>query len=47
LLQARFNDINGEHSLPITQLALLRQDARSMPFRVVGQAALTAVRSGQ
>jgi len=24
----------------------VRQDARSMPFRVVGQAALTAVRSG-
>ena len=47
LLQARFNDINGGHSLPITQLALVRQDARSTPFRVVGQAALTAVRSGQ
>jgi putative phosphonate metabolism protein len=47
LLQARFNDINGEHSLPITQLALVRQDDRSMPFRVVDQAALTAVRSGQ
>ena len=47
LLQARFDDIAGEHSLPITQLALVRQDARSMPFRVVGQAALTAVRSGQ
>jgi hypothetical protein len=45
LLQARFSDINGEHSLPITQLALVRQDARSMPFRVVGQAALTAVHS--
>ncbi|MBV8239757.1 MAG: DUF1045 domain-containing protein [Hyphomicrobiales bacterium] len=47
LLQARFNDIDGGHSLPITQLALVRQDARSRPFRVVGQAALTAVRSGQ
>ena len=46
LLQARFNDIAGEHSLPITQLALVRHDARSMPFRVVGQAALTAMRSG-
>jgi putative phosphonate metabolism protein len=47
LLHARFNDINSGHSLPITQLALVRQDARSMPFRVVGQAALTTVRSGQ
>lgn len=47
LLQARFNDINGGHSLPITQLALVRQDTRSTPFRVVGHAALTAVRSGQ
>jgi hypothetical protein len=47
LLQARFDDIDGGHSLPITQLALVRQDARSTPFRVVGQAALTAVRSGQ
>jgi hypothetical protein len=46
-LQARFNDIDGERSLPITQLALVRQDDRSMPFRVVGQAALTAVRSSQ
>jgi Protein of unknown function (DUF1045) len=48
LLQARFNDINGGQSLlPITQLALVRQDARSMPFRVVGQAVLTAMRAGQ
>src|SRR5262249_53560838 len=47
LLQARFNDIDGGHSLPITQLALVRQDTRSTPFRVVGRAALTAVRSGQ
>ena len=46
LLQARFDDIAGGQSLPITQLALMRQDARSMPFRVVGQAALTAVHSG-
>src|SRR5262244_889044 len=47
LLQARFNTIDGRHSLPITRLSLLRQDARSTPFRVVGQAALTAVRSPQ
>jgi hypothetical protein len=47
LLQARFNDINGGQSLlPITQLALVRQDARSMPFQVVGQAVLTAMRAG-
>src|SRR5262245_21010795 len=45
LLQGRFNDINGGQSLPIAQLALVRQEARSMPFRLVGQAALTAVRS--
>jgi putative phosphonate metabolism protein len=46
LLQARFNDINGEQSLPIAQLALVRQDARSTSFRIVGQAALTAARLG-
>jgi hypothetical protein len=47
LLQARFNTIDGGHSLPIMRLSLLRQDAHSTPFRVVGQAALTAVRSPQ
>ena len=47
LLQARFDAIDSGHSLPITRLSLVRQDARSMPFRVVGQAALTAVRSPQ
>src|SRR6516225_482678 len=47
LLQARFNNIDGGHSLPITRLSLLRQDARSTPFRVLGQAALTAVRAPQ
>jgi putative phosphonate metabolism protein len=47
LLQARFNAIDGGHSLPVTRLSLVRQDARSTPFRVVGQAALTAVRSPQ
>src|SRR5262249_19818951 len=47
LLQARFDAIDGWHSLPITRLSLLRQDAWSTPFRVVGQAALTAVRSPQ
>jgi hypothetical protein len=47
LLQARFDDIKGGHLLPITRLSLVRQDAWSTPFRVVGQAALTAVRSGQ
>jgi putative phosphonate metabolism protein len=46
LLQARFNDINCGRSLPIAQLALVRQEARSMPFRIVDQAALTAARSG-
>src|SRR5215475_6504726 len=47
LLQARFNAIDGGHSLPITRLSLLRQDARLTPFRVLAQAALTAVRSPQ
>jgi uncharacterized protein DUF1045 len=47
LLQARFNATDGGHSLPVTRLSLVRQDARSTPFRVVGQAALTAVRSPQ
>src|SRR6516164_9295194 len=47
LLQARFDAIDGGHSLPITRLSLLRQDAWSTPFPVVGQAALTAVRSPQ
>ena len=46
LLQACFDDINGNQSLPIAQLALVRQEARSTPFRIVGHAALTAVRSG-
>jgi putative phosphonate metabolism protein len=40
LLQGRFNRINGSRSLPITQLALVRQDAPSMPFRVICTAAL-------
>src|SRR6266536_3747053 len=46
LLLARFTDINGGQSLPIAQLALVRQDARSTPVRIVGQAALTAARLG-
>lgn len=35
LLQGRFNRVNGSRSLPITQIALVRQDAPSMPFRVI------------
>src|SRR5262249_61965373 len=47
LLQARFNAIDGRHSLPITRLSLLRQDARSVPFRVVRPAPLAAGPSPQ
>ena len=43
LLQARFGAINGGNSLPITQLVLLRQDARSKRFRALDQAGLTGV----
>jgi putative phosphonate metabolism protein len=35
LLQGRFNRVNGSRSLPITQIALVRQDAPLMPFRVI------------
>ena len=42
LLQGRFNRVNGSRSLPITQVALVRQDAPSAPFRVVHQVELTA-----
>jgi putative phosphonate metabolism protein len=43
LLQGRFNRINGSRSLPITHVALVRQDAPSTPFRVVQQVELTAL----
>ena len=47
LLQARFNEIDGAHVLPVGQLALLRQEGRTTPFRLLAQAELTALRSGQ
>jgi putative phosphonate metabolism protein len=47
LLQARFDAIDGAHVLPVSQVALLRQDGRATPFRLLAQAALTALRSGQ
>jgi putative phosphonate metabolism protein len=47
LLQARFDAIGGAHVLPVSQLALLRQNGRATPFRLLAQAALTALRSGQ
>jgi putative phosphonate metabolism protein len=43
LLQGRFNRINGSRSLPITHVALVRQDGPSTPFRVVYQVELTAL----
>ena len=46
LLQGRFNAIDGAHVLPVDRLALLRQDARALPFRMVRAAALTPLRSG-
>jgi putative phosphonate metabolism protein len=47
LLQARFDAIEGAHVLPVSQVALLRQERRASPFRVVREAALTALRPGQ
>jgi putative phosphonate metabolism protein len=47
LLQARFDAIGGAHVLPVSRLALLRQNGRATPFRLLAQAALTALRSGQ
>ena len=44
ILQARFNRINGGNSLPIAQLALMRQDAEAAPFRVVCQAEVSILR---
>ena len=44
LLQALFNHVNGADHLPIAQIALVRQDSPSTPFRVVCQAELTALR---
>ena len=46
LLQTRFNAIDGAHVLRVGQLALLRQDGRG-PFRIVREAALTALHPGQ
>jgi hypothetical protein len=40
LLQKRLDRMNGRRHLPIAQLALVRQDAPSAPFRVVCQAAV-------
>ena len=47
LLQARFDAIERAHVLLVSQVALLRQDRRASPFRMVREAALTALRSGQ
>jgi putative phosphonate metabolism protein len=45
LLQGRFAAIDGTRQpFTITQLALLRQDAPSTPFRIILQADLTALR---
>src|SRR5262249_39774079 len=44
LLEARFDYLGGEHRLLVTRVALVRQNAPSMPFRVLTVAALTAVR---
>jgi putative phosphonate metabolism protein len=43
LLQGRFNRVNGSRPLPVTHVALVRQDAPSTPFRVVCQVELTAL----
>jgi len=47
LLQARFDAIEGAHVLPVSQVTLLRQERRASPFRMVREAALTALRPGQ
>jgi putative phosphonate metabolism protein len=44
LLQARFNRVNGNKTLRIARLVLLRQDAPSARFRVVHQVELTTRR---
>jgi hypothetical protein len=44
LLQARFERNTSRRALPITRLALVRQDNPATPFRVVGEAELTAGR---
>jgi putative phosphonate metabolism protein len=44
LLQALLNHVTGGDPLPIAQLVLVRQDARTAPFRVVCQAELTVLR---
>jgi putative phosphonate metabolism protein len=43
ILQARMRAICRGVSLPISRIALLRQDAASAPFRLVCQAALTSL----
>jgi putative phosphonate metabolism protein len=43
LLANRFGRVNGDRSLPITRLALVRQDGRTSPFRVVGEAELAVI----
>jgi putative phosphonate metabolism protein len=47
LLRARFNAVEGAHALRVRQLALLRQERRAAPFRILREAALTARRPGQ
>src|SRR5262245_17380226 len=47
LLQACLDAIDGAHVLPVNQVALLRQERRAGPFRIVREAVLTALRSGQ
>ena len=47
LLQARFDASEGAHVLPVSQVALLRQERRASPFRIVSAAALTGLGSGQ
>jgi len=45
LLQSRFDAIDGARQpLAVAQIALLRQEDRSTPFRVILQADLTALR---
>jgi hypothetical protein len=43
LLQPRFEQANAGRLLAVTRLLLMRQDARSEPFRAIEQAELTAL----
>jgi putative phosphonate metabolism protein len=43
ILRARFDQINGRDPLPITQVALVRQNAETTPFQVICQAELNAL----